>query len=281
MSATWYVNGESLERYGFRPSPAPAGRRSGVATQQTGLPVPGMLGELDSGFAPVVPARIITVPGHIRGTTLADALDKARQVLALCGRGPVTLRCVDAADRSIVAVLDGERLVEGAFPALKATNPWVGMTLRFRAAEPAWRDTTPQLLAIGQARVPLPLGYSVPSDWTLEIFGSEAGTVVDPQVIYEDAAGNTVASLTLTDTLNWATDATARLRLSTEGVAPTVRRMTAGVWAAADASLTAGWFFALSPHDGWPAEGSYPTLRLFDAGARATGLLRFTRRHEL
>lgn len=281
MSATWYVNGESLERYGFRPAPAPAGRRSGVASQQTGLPVPGMLGELDQGFSPVVPARIISIPGHIRGTSLADALDRARQILAIAGRGPVTLRCVDATDREIVAVLDGERLVEAAFPALKPTNLWVSLTLRFRAAEPAWRDTTPQLLAIGQTAVPCPLGYRIPSDWTLEILGSEAGTVVNPEVHYEDAAGNLVASLTITDTLNWGTDATARIRLSTEGAAPTVRRMTAGVWAAADASLSAGWFFALSPLDGAPMLGQHPTLRLFDASARATGLLTYRRRHEL
>ena len=47
------------------------------------------------------------------------------------------------------------------------------------------------------------------------------------------------------------------------------------------AALTAGGFFQLSPLDGWPAGGAYPSVRLFDTAARATGLISFRRRHEL
>ena len=90
-----------------------------------------------------------------------------------------------------------------------------------------------------------------------------------------------VQSLTLSNTLDWASDATARYRLSTEGLVPRIRRMTAGVWADADAHLTAGGWFQLDPRDGWTSGASYPTLRLFDAGARAAGLLTYTRRWEL
>jgi hypothetical protein len=104
---------------------------------------------------------------------------------------------------------------------------------------------------------------------------------VDPQVLYKDAAGNTIATLTLTGTLDWSTDATARYRLTTEGLVPRVRKMVGGAWTDADAALTAGTFFALAPEDGAPADGVYPTLQLYDAAARATGLLTYYRRHAL
>ena len=129
--------------------------------------------------------------------------------------------------------------------------------------------------------MPLPLGYSVPSDWTLEIFGSELGTVVNPEIRYEDAAGNAVATLALSGTLDWAADATARYRISTEGLTPRIRRMTTSVWADADSHLASGTWFQLSPLDGWAQGGQFPTLRLFDACARAPGVLTYTKRHEL
>lgn len=281
MSATWYVNGERLDLLGFRATPAPAGRRTGIAIERTALTLPGVAGEVAPGHSPSARARTIVIPGVVRGTSLSNALDRARQIVALCGRGPVTLRCVDATDRVIVGVLDGDTVVEAAQPALAATQPWVSVTLRFRCAEPYWRDVTPQQLAIGQTAVACPLGYGAPSPWVLDIFGSDAGTVTDPQVIYKDAAGNTVASLTLTGTLVWASDATARYQISTEGLVPRVRKLIAGVWTDTDSALTAGGTFMLSPHDGWPVDASYPTVQLYDAAARATGLLTYYRRHEL
>jgi len=281
MSATWYLNGIRLDTLGFVPTPAPAGRRSGMSLERTALQFPGLAGELDGGTAPIARARTISIPGMVRGTSLADALAKARTVVALAGRGAVTLRCVDASDRVIAGVLEGETTVEAAQPALATRQQWVSVTLRFRCAEPYWRDVQPQLLALGQTAVACPLGHGAPSPFTLEIFGSEGGVVTNPQVLYEDAAGNLVASLTLTGTLDWGTDATARYRISTEGLAPRIQKMVAGAWTDAESHLTAGALFALSPHDGWPADGVSPTLRLFDAAGRATGLLTYHRRHEL
>jgi hypothetical protein len=281
VSATWYVNGQRLDQLGFTPTPAPAGRRTGLSISRPGLTLPGQAGEVFAGVARTARAREIGIPGLVRGTSLTDALDKARKLIALCGRGIVTLRCVDATDRVIEAELIGDTIVEAAQPALSTHTKWVSVTLRFTCADPYWRDLLPQTLLLGQVAVACPLGYGAPTPWTLEIFGSEAGTVTDPQVLYKDAGGNTVASLTLTGTLNWATDTTARYRLTTEGLAPRIQKMVAGVWTDADSALTAGSFFMLSPHDGDPVSALYPTMQLYDAGGLATGLLTYHRRHEL
>lgn len=278
---TWYLNGVSLAALGFVAEPTEPGRRSGVTLVRQGLELPGVLGELDAGVAARAPARTIQVAGYVFGADRDAVLEAIRTILAHAGRGLVDLRCVDASDR-VIRVLRTEQAIAGVeAPSMLADQRSGRLALRFWAAEPAWRDLMPQVLAIGQTPVPCPLGYSLPSSWTLEIFGSEAGTVVAPQVLYLDAAGNTVGSLTLSGTLNWSTDATARYRLSTEGLVPRIRRVAAGVWVDDDAALSAGGFFALSPDDGFPADGVYPSMQLYDAAARATGQLTYYRRHEL
>jgi hypothetical protein len=279
---SYYLNGVSLATLGFRPIPTEAGRRSGLTLTRDYLDVPGALGQLPAGFGPRATARTIVVDGEVRSTDRAAVLEAIRQILAHAGRGPVDLRCVDAMDR-VITVERVDVAAAGVFaPSLLSAQRDGHVRLQFTAAEPAWRDLTPQLLAIGQVATACPLGYGIPSTWTLDIFGSAAGDVVNPQVIYEDAAGTTVASFTLTGTLvSWATDATTRYRITTEGLAPRIRKMVAGAWTDADNHLTAGTLFQLSPHDGWPAGAQYPTVRLFDASARATGLLTYTRRHEL
>lgn len=281
---SYFLNGVSLAGLGFSPTPGESGRRDGLTLSLQGLRLPGLAGELDVGSARQASPRTITIAGEVRGTTRADFLEKVRTILAHASRGLVELRAVDASDRVILVEREGAAKVSLFTPTLLETDAAQragALSLSFRAAEPAWRDRTPQLLAMGQAAVPLPLGYSIASPWTLEIFGSELGVVTNPQVLYEDAGGNLIASLTLTGTLDWATDATARYWLSTEGLAPRVRKMVTSNWQETDSHLTAGGFFALSPIDGFPPGGQYPTMRLFDASARATGLLTYTRRHEL
>lgn len=278
---SWYLNGVSLADLGFQPEPTEPGRRSGLTILRQSLEVPGVAGELDAGFGARASARTIVVAGEVRAADRAAVLEAIRTILAHASRGLVELRCVDATDR-VIRVLRADAAAAGIdAPSMLAEQRTGRLTLRFWAGEPAWRDVVPQQLAIGQSPVACPLGASVASPWTLDVFGSEAGVVTNPQVLYKDAAGNTVGSLTLTGTLNWSTDATARYQLSTEGLVPRIRKMVAGVWTDADSALTAGAFFALSPHDGWSPGGQYPTLQLFDADARATGLLTYSRRHEL
>jgi hypothetical protein len=277
---SYYLNGVSLATLGFRPIPTEAGRRSGLTLTRDYLDVPGALGQLPAGFGPRATARTIVVDGEVRSTDRAGVLEAIRQILAHAGRGPVDLRCVDAMDR-VITVERVDVAAAGVFaPSLLSAQRDGHVRLQFTAADPAWRDLAPQVLAMGQVATPCPLGYGIPSTWTLEIFGSAAGVVTDPQVLYEDAAGNAVASFTLTGTLDWGSDATAKYRVTTEGLAPRIRKMVAGAWTDADSHLTAGTLFQLSPHDGFPAGAVYPTVRLFDASARATGLLTFTRRHE-
>lgn len=281
---SYFLNGVSLASLGFQPTGDDTGRRHGLAYELRGVQVPGVAGEFDGGSARQAAVRTITITGDVRGTTRTDCLEKIRTILALAGRGLVELRAVDASDRVILVERDGAAQAGLYAPTLledDSAQRGGTLTLRFRAAEPAWRDREPQLLAIGQVAVPLPLGHALAAPWTLEIFGSDLGTVTNPQVHYEDAGGQPIASLTLTGTLNWSTDATARYWLSTEGIAPRVRKMVSSNWTETDSHVTAGGFFALSPADGWPADGVYPTLRLYDADARATGLLRYFRRHEL
>lgn len=281
---SYFLNGVSLASLGFQPTPGESARRHGLTIVREPLKLPGTLGELTDGAPVSSPARTIVLEGEVRGTTRADCLDKIRTILAHAGRGLVELRAVDATDRVINVLRDREAIVALDTPSLAESDSVTRsarLTLRFLADGTAWRDREPQLLAIGQTAVPLPIGYSVPSDWTLELFGSELGQVVNPEIRYEDAGGNAVATLALTGTLDWSVDATARYRISTEGLVPRIRRMTTGAWADADAHLTSGTWFQLSPLDGWPAGGQFPTLRLFDASARATGLLTYYRRHEL
>lgn len=281
---SYYLNGVSLAGLGFQPTPGESARRHGLTYVRQGLALPGAIGELHDGAPVSAATRTIVIEGEVRGTTRADCLEKIRTILAYAGRGLVELRAVDATDRVIHVLRDREAIAALDAPSLaesESVSRTARLTLRFLAPEPVWRDRQPQLLAIGQTPVPLPLGHSVPSDWTLEVFGSELGAVVNPEIRYEDAAGNAVATLALAGTLDWGADATARYRISTEGVVPRIRRVTAGAWADADAHLTSGTWFQLSPLDGWPQGGQYPTLRLFDANARATGLLTYTRRHEL
>lgn len=282
MAATWYINGDSVERFGFRPAPPPAGRRSALALERPGITLPGVLGTLDAGSPSAGKPRVISIPGSIRGTSLSDALEKVRVLVALARRGTVELRCVDAPNIVIHGVLDGDQVAEAAFPQLKPSQLWATVTLRFLCHDPCWRDRDPLDIALGQVAVALPLGYSVSSPWTMEIFGSVDGAVTDPQVLYADAEGTTVQSFTLTGTLSsWATDATAMWRISTEGLVPRIRKRLLGVWANDDAALTAGAVFALDPRDGWPPDAIYPSVRLFDAAGRATGRLTYRRRHEL
>lgn len=278
-AASWYLNGVSLATLGFQPEPTEPGRRSGLSQSVQGIEIPGVAGELDMGAPVRAPARYVTVAGEVRGANRDAVLEAIRTILAHAGRGAVALRCVDAADR--VILVDRVDATAGVFaPSMLAAQRDGRVALRFRAAEPAWRDLVPQVLVIGQTPVPCPLGYQLGSPWTLDILGSEAGVVTDPELHYEDAAGNAVASLELTGTLNWSTDATARYRVSTDGLAPRVRKMVAGVWEDADDEVSAGGFFQLSPLDGWPAGEDLPTLRVFDAAARARAVLRYTRRHE-
>jgi hypothetical protein len=282
--ASYFLNGVSLASLGFSPTPDRTTRRDGLSVSVQGLKVPGMAGELDVGAARQAEPRTIEITGDVRGTSRSDCLDKIRTILAHAGRGLVELRAVDATDRVILVERDGAAQAGLYVPTLletDAANRSGSLTLRFRAAEPAWRDREPQLLAIGQVAVPLPLGYELGSSWTLEIFGSEAGAVTNPQVLYEDAGGNAIASLTLTGSLDWGSDGTAKYALSTEGVAPRIRKMVSSSWTDAESHLTAGGFFHLNPIDGFPPSAIYPTLRLFDASARATGLLTYFRRHSL
>ncbi len=281
---SYYLNGINLASLGFQPTPGESARRHGLTLVRDGLRIPGAIGELYDGAPVSAASRTIVLEGEVRGTTRAECLERIRTILAHAGRGLVELRAVDAMDRIILVERDREAAIAIDTPSLaesESVSRNARITLRFLAAEPAWRDRTPQLLAIGQTPVPLPLGYSVPSDWTLELFGSDAGTVVDPQVLYEDAGGQLVQSFTLTNTLDWSTDGTARYLISTEGLVPRVRRMTAGVWADADAHVTGGGFFQLDPRDGFPGSGAAPTLRVFDAAGRGTGLLMYRRRWEL
>ncbi len=281
---SYFLNGVSLAGLGFLPTPGDSARRDGLAFDVQGLRLPGIAGELDVGAPRQAAPRTITLTGEVLGTTRADFLEKVRTILAHASRGLVELRAVDATDRVIFVERDGPARASLYTPTLlenDAAQRAGTLSLTFRAAEPAWRDRDPQILAIGQAPVAVPLGYSLASPWTLEIFGSELGVVTDPQVLYEDAGGNVIGSLTLTGTLDWATDATARYWLTTEGIAPRVRKMVASSWTETDSHLTAGGFFALSPIDGWAPGGQFPRLRLFDASARATGLLTYRRRHEL
>lgn len=281
---SYYLNGVSLASLGFAPEPGDTARRHGVGLTREGLRIPGALGELDDGGPVAAGPRILTLEGRVRGASRTEVLERVRTILAHAARGLVELRAVDATDRVLYVERDRDAIAQLDAPSLVGTDGAVRsarLALRFRAAEPAWRDREPQLLAIGQTAVPLPLGHVVPSDWVLELFGSELGTVVNPQVLYEDAGGTLVQSFTLTNTLDWSADATARYRISTDGLVPRVRRMTTGVWADADAHVTAGGFFQLDPRDGWTPGASYPTLRLFDSNGRATGLLTYWRRYEL
>lgn len=279
-AASWYLNGVSLATLGFQPEPTELGRRSGLSQSVQGLEIPGVAGELDIGAPVRAPARYVTVAGEVRAADRDAVLEAIRTILAHAGRGVVALRCVDAADR--VILVDRVDATAGVFaPSMLAAQRDGRVALRFRAAEPAWRDLVPQLLVIGQTPVACPLGYQLGSPWTLDIFGSLAGVVTDPEVHYADAAGNAVASLTLTGTLDWGTDATARYRITTDGLAPRVRKMVAGVWEDADDDLSDGGFFQLSPLDGWPAAGEHPSVRLYDAAGRGTGLLMYGKRHEL
>jgi hypothetical protein len=282
--ASYFLNGVSLASLGFQPTGEVTTRRSGLTVSVQGLRLPGVAGELDVGAARQAEPRILEITGDVRGTTRADCLDKIRTILAHAGRGLVELRAIDATDRVLMVERDGAAQAGLYVPTLlesESANRSGSLTLRFRAAEPFWRDREPQLLAIGQTAVPVPLGYDLGSDWTLEIVGSDLGAVTNPQVLYEDAGANLIASLTLTGSLDWGSDATARYWLSTEGVAPRIRKMVAASWVDADSHLTAGGFFQLNPIDGWPAGGQHPTMRLFDASARATGLLTYRKRFAL
>lgn len=278
---SWYLNGVSLASLGFQPEPSEPGRRAGVTLVRTPRELPGTFGDVVGDGGTRAASRTIVVTGLVTGADRAATLEAIRTILAHASRGPVELRCVDASDRVIRVERSDAALAGLEAPSMLAEQRTGRLTLRFWAAEPVWRDVAVQQLVLGQTAVPLPLGASVPSPWTLELFGSEAGTVVDPQLLYKSASGVTVATLTVTYTLNWATDPTARLRLTTEGLVPRLLKMVSGVWTAADDVLSAGAFFALSPFDGWIPGGQYPTLQLFDAAGRATGLLTYQRRHEL
>jgi hypothetical protein len=281
---SYFLNGISLATLGFQPDPADGGRRHGITLEVRGVTLPGIAGTLDDGAPRQASARTITIAGTVRGATRTECLERIRTILALAGRGQVELRAIDANDRVILVERDGAAQAALHAPSLledDGAQRTGTLTLRFRAAEPAWRDREPQILAIGQTAVPCPLGHLLASPWTLEIFGSDLGVVTNPQVIYEDAGGNVQASVTLTGTLDWGTDATARYWLSTEGVAPRIRKLVTSSWTDTDAHLTAGRFFALSPLDGWTGDAAYPRVRLFDADGRATGLLTYFRRWEL
>jgi hypothetical protein len=279
---SWYINGVSLAGLGFLPEPTGPGRRSGLAFAHTALPMPGRAGQLPDGFGPTASPRTIVISGEVKLADRDAVLTSLRTILAHAGRGTVELRCVDAMDRVIHAVRDGSAVSSVDTPSMLSAQRTARVELRFTAHDPCWRDRDPQDLAIGQVAVALPLGALLPSPFTLEIYGSVDGDVENPQVLYADAEGATVQSVTLTGTLtSWATDPTSMWRISTEGPVTRIRKRLAGVWANDDAALTAGALFALDPADGWTEDAVYPTLRLFDAAARATGRISFRRRHEL
>ncbi|MHB1297297.1 MAG: phage tail family protein [Gemmatimonadaceae bacterium] len=278
---SYYLNGVSLAGLGFMPAPADAGRRSGLSYSRPQLELPGVAGRMGTGALSVA-SRTLTIPGEVLAADRDAVLAAVRTIMAHAGRGSVELRCVDALDRVINVTRDGSADFAVDTPSMLSAQRSGRLTLRFLAEDPCWRDRDLTERAIAQAAVACPIGESLPSPWTLQILGSPDGSVLNPQVIYADAEGTTITTLTLTGSLtSWATDPTSMWELSTEGLVPRIRKRALGVWADDDAALTTGAFFALSPLDGWPAGGAYPSVRLFDASARATGLLSWRKRHEL
>ena len=278
---SYYLNGVNLASLGFLPTPGETGRRSGLALTRPQVELAGVAGRVPTGALSAAP-RAITITGEVLAADRDTCLAAVRTILAHAGRGSVELRCVDALDRIIPVTRDGTADFSVDTPSLLAAQRSGRLTLRFLASDPCWRDRDPLDRALGQSAVACPVGDSLPSPWTLQIFGSAAGAVTAPQILYADAEGTTVESMTLTGSLtSWATDPTALWELSTEGLVLRIRKRLAGVWADDDAALSAGAAFQLSPLDGWPADAVYPTVRLYDAGGLATGRLVWRRRHEL
>lgn len=274
---SWYLNGISLATLGFTPEPTAPSRRSGLSLIRQSVELPGVAGEIASGFGPRASARTITVAGNVRGADRATTLEAIRTILSHANRGLVSLRCVDALDREILVERTDAAIAGLEAPSMLAEQRDGRVELRFWAAEPAWRDLAPQVLVIGHDATPCPLG-GLPSPWTLEITSTRDGGANSVTVHYEDAASNLVASLELDGVVG----IDRIYRITTEGEVPRVRYFGASGWVDAEADVVAGNFFLLSPHDGAPALGLYPTVRLEDPdGGYTSAVLTYTRRHEL
>lgn len=273
---SWYLNGINLAALGFQPEPTAPGRRSGLTLVRPSIEIPGVAGEFPAGYGPRATARTIVLAGQVRGADRASTLEAIRSILSHANRGLVSLRCVDALDREILVERTDAAIAGLEAPSMMAEQRDGRIELRFWAAEPAWRDVSPQVLVIGHDATPCPLG-GLPSPWTMEITTTRDGSG-EPTIHYEDAAGNPVATIELSGLVG----GTWIYLVSTEGDVPRVRYFGASGWVDAEADVVSGTFFLLSPHDGAPALGLYPTVRLSDAdGGYTSAVLTYRRRHEL
>lgn len=234
--------------------------------------IPGRQGVVVTGD-PETQARSLVISGSIvpAAWTIAALRTATDQLKALAYRALIKVILDDDvnAPRQIDAVCE-------AVDITPIVHPLVTLAARFRisarALDPTWADVTGQLIAFGTTASPVPLG-TAPSGGIVRITPFGGTNVVDPELIYRNAAGVEVARLVFSGTLTAGTE-----YLEIDLDRSTVQEVSSGVASNAISWLVSGDFFSLDPMDGDPLNGSHPQLQLAADSGTPTGTIAYPKR---
>jgi hypothetical protein len=244
------VNDQSLAQFGFVVDPMGiSGLLDAASTKVPTGTVPGRPGAVRLALLPETEAREIHVAGHLIGTSIADLMARADYLKQWLARG--------GDDLEIRSGYDLTRFWRGALTGCVITgvegqfyNPYATAELTFTCADPRAYGAEATVVGFGaQSRAPCPLG-TAPSEPLIRLMGPAS----NPVITYRSAAGAVVGSHGFTIALGNA----EFLEVSTPDL--TVIRHSGGAASDAIALEGSGDFITLSPDDGDPMVGAWPTL---------------------
>lgn len=240
-------------RFGLRPQSFGGAWDAPTISEQEGG-IPGRAGMGIDSDQPTIAPRDLSVEWGMRPAASEAALLAALAgIKALVTRGTLEVVVGDRATRAFFARVRGHSLTRTE-PQLLSLALQGSLTLR--CLDPYAYDLAPQMRACGAAPTALPQGTA--PTWPL----LRLTAITNPTVItLRDAAGTTLATMTIAAALNPATE-----YLDIDMAKQSLTKYTSGVASDAYSALSAGDFFSLPAQD---PMGGAPTLAISTGSALA------------
>jgi hypothetical protein len=236
-----FINGRDVTTVGFALMEAPT--QGGVARTYATAAIPGRMGSVLTQADPLVAPRTLTFKGLI-GTPVSTlaTLDAAIDTIkAWCAAGLVEIRHVYNTTKLWYGYLADDTGIQQQ--ELTVLDGYAYITLTFLCPDPLAYALSMSTVSFGAAGTTLPLSTAALSPRTF-ITNATAAPLVNFTLTQTDAAGNVIATMTLTGSL-----ATGE-QLDIDHAAMSIWKMdAAGVRTSARSWFTAGTYFTLHAGD--------------------------------
>lgn len=253
MQATaMYINDYDTARLGLIVRRV-EGRDDALSARDRTTGIAKRLGEVPLARDFETAARVITIIGTIKTTSMATTLAARDELKGRLFSGVTEVRFSDKPDRMYLVKPTDARIV-GTAPQFD--NPFSEVTISLICHDPLAYDKLCTAIGFNSVLQPCPLG-TAPSQPTIRI----AGPVTNPVITYRDVRGVVKRTMGFTVTLL----ATEYLDIDCELMA--ISRYTAGAKANGIALLTSGDFIMLDPQDADPWNSAWPTLEVSPAAS--------------